>query len=213
MESSISVFSLPTSSSLAVTTLTTASPHPWLPSIPETPSSSLTATATPECSSTPLGFWPTARIKWSRCRSGAKPTDPASASRCTSWSSLSLSTTSGKSLRFLLSRSPKSFNVPHALALAEDKELVCVADRENSRVVCFNISTGKHVKTLQPDEMGRVYSIAYSQYDGIIDDVTNFFQLFFNIFFPLPSRWLHLRSKWTWALRGHHRKENSGSHY
>ncbi len=36
-------------------------------------------------------------------------------------------------------RSPSAFNVPHALALAQDKDLLCVADRENSRVQCFKV--------------------------------------------------------------------------
>ncbi len=63
-------------------------------------------------------------------------------------------------------RSPIAFNVPHALALASDKDLLCVADRENSRVQCFKASSGDFVRSLKPVEMGRVYSVAYSSFDG-----------------------------------------------
>ncbi len=63
-------------------------------------------------------------------------------------------------------RSPVAFNVPHALALAQEKNLLCVADRENSRVQCFRASSGEFVRSIKPQEMGRVYSVAYSSYDG-----------------------------------------------
>ena len=33
---------------------------------------------------------------------------------------------------FSFSSAPTAFNVPHSLALAEDKQLVCVADRQDS---------------------------------------------------------------------------------
>ena len=35
-----------------------------------------------------------------------------------------------------------NFRVPHALALVESKNLICVADRENGAVQCFNNSDG-----------------------------------------------------------------------
>ncbi len=65
-----------------------------------------------------------------------------------------------------ISKGPFSFNIPHGLALAEDKGLICVADRENSRVQCFKTSDGTFVRSIKPGEMGRTYSIAYSKFDG-----------------------------------------------
>ncbi|RXG68440.1 Peptidyl-glycine alpha-amidating monooxygenase [Armadillidium vulgare] len=64
-----------------------------------------------------------------------------------------------------LSHAPKegTFNVPHALALTGDDEEVCVADRENGRVQCFNTGTGNFVKLFKISEWGeRLFSVAIS---------------------------------------------------
>ena len=62
---------------------------------------------------------------------------------------------------------PYSLNVPHGLTLAEDKNLICVADRENGRVQCFNTESGKFVKSIQPPEFGStIYSVAYAKNTG-----------------------------------------------
>jgi peptidylamidoglycolate lyase len=61
-----------------------------------------------------------------------------------------------------IQRSPLAFNVPHALTLAEDKNMICLADRENSRVQCFNAKEGGFVRSLKPQQLGRVYSVAYA---------------------------------------------------
>ena len=58
---------------------------------------------------------------------------------------------------FSFSRNPSALNVPHGLALAEDKSTICVADRENSRVPCFSTKDGKFLRDLKPTQMGRVY--------------------------------------------------------
>ncbi|XP_059476851.1 peptidyl-alpha-hydroxyglycine alpha-amidating lyase 1-like [Neocloeon triangulifer] len=61
------------------------------------------------------------------------------------------------------SPAPTDFNIPHALALAEDKNRVCVADRENGRIQCFTIDSGIFVSQFAPSEFGkRVYSVAYT---------------------------------------------------
>ena len=58
---------------------------------------------------------------------------------------------------------PYNFNVPHGLALAEDRGEVCVADRENGRVQCFSSDTGEFTRTIQPRQFGaRIFSIAYA---------------------------------------------------
>lgn len=44
---------------------------------------------------------------------------------------------------FNIFKGPYNFNIPHGLALAEDRSEICVADRENGRVQCFNSDSGK----------------------------------------------------------------------
>merc|ERR1719391_1259083 len=44
---------------------------------------------------------------------------------------------------FTMKTGPYSFNVPHGTALAEDRKELCVADRENGRVQCFNSDSGE----------------------------------------------------------------------
>uniref|UniRef100_A0A1B6DI40 Peptidylamidoglycolate lyase n=1 Tax=Clastoptera arizonana TaxID=38151 RepID=A0A1B6DI40_9HEMI len=60
-----------------------------------------------------------------------------------------------------------NFNVPHALTLVEDKELVCVADRENGRVQCFDWKTGNFSYQIYSNVIGsEVYSVTYSPVAG-----------------------------------------------
>jgi hypothetical protein len=62
-----------------------------------------------------------------------------------------------------ISRGPYNFNVPHSLALAEDKNLICVADRENGRVLCFD-TDGNAKKEIQPEGFGsRIFGISYAK--------------------------------------------------
>ena len=66
----------------------------------------------------------------------------------------------------MIQQSPYRLNVPHALALAHDKGLICVADRENGRVLCYNMD-GKIARVMQPPEFGStIYSIAYCAAKG-----------------------------------------------
>lgn len=63
---------------------------------------------------------------------------------------------------------PYSFAVPHALALAEDKGLICVADRENGRVQCFRSDNGTFALQIHSPVIGpRLFSVAYSPVQGI----------------------------------------------
>ena len=67
---------------------------------------------------------------------------------------------------FTLKPAKFNFNIPHGLALAEDKNQLCVADRENGRVQCFDLN-GKFVSSLQPAEFGsRIFSAAYTKAKG-----------------------------------------------
>ncbi|XP_077293372.1 peptidyl-alpha-hydroxyglycine-alpha-amidating lyase 1 [Arctopsyche grandis] len=62
---------------------------------------------------------------------------------------------------------PYSFAIPHALVLAEDKGLLCAADRENGRVQCFNCSDGTFVIQFHSPVIGsRLFSVAYSPKKG-----------------------------------------------
>ena len=60
--------------------------------------------------------------------------------------------------------------MPHALALAEDQEMLCVADRENGRILCFNCHNGSFIEQYESSEMGsRIFSVAYSPAQGTDD--------------------------------------------
>jgi hypothetical protein len=67
---------------------------------------------------------------------------------------------------FTLKPADFNFNIPHGLALAEDRGEVCVADRENGRVQCFDLE-GKFVRSIKPAEFGaRIFSVAYTPANG-----------------------------------------------
>jgi len=68
------------------------------------------------------------------------------------------------------------FAIPHSIALIEDQDLLCVADRENQRIQCFSaglnldMPPGKFVYQVSTKQIGRVYGIAYGG-DGILQGV------------------------------------------
>ncbi|XP_052747240.1 peptidyl-alpha-hydroxyglycine alpha-amidating lyase 1 isoform X2 [Bicyclus anynana] len=58
-------------------------------------------------------------------------------------------------------------NVPHALALAEDRGELCVADRERGRVACFRADSGAFSGAFRSWLVGpKLYSVAYAPVDG-----------------------------------------------
>lgn len=63
---------------------------------------------------------------------------------------------------------PKNyFAVPHGLTLALDKNLLCVADRENGRVQCFQTSNGTfHSQYHNPLIGDRLFSVSYAPVNG-----------------------------------------------
>lgn len=66
------------------------------------------------------------------------------------------------------------FAIPHALTLAEDKELVCAADRENGRVQCFNWHNGTLIAKIYSSHIGsRLFSVTYSPVKGGLFFVVN----------------------------------------
>ena len=63
---------------------------------------------------------------------------------------------------------PYEFAIPHALALAEDKSMLCVADREDGRIQCFNCHNGTFLMQFHSRQLGsRIFSVAYSPAKGI----------------------------------------------
>ena len=50
--------------------------------------------------------------------------------------------------------------------MAEDRNEICVADRENGRVQCFTLD-GDFTRSIQPEEFGsRIFSVAYTKAKG-----------------------------------------------
>lgn len=68
--------------------------------------------------------------------------------------------------------------IPHSVTLAEELDLVCVADREGMRILCYNAGIKDPKKLGEPEreytdeQMGRVFAIEYSPKDGVIYGVT-----------------------------------------
>lgn len=67
-----------------------------------------------------------------------------------------------------------SLTIPHSIHLDETRDMVCVADRENQRIVCYgaglkNPKTTGHVKRVFTNEkFGRIFAIAIAPKLGVI---------------------------------------------
>ena len=58
--------------------------------------------------------------------------------------------------------------VASSIGLSPRSAKVCVADRENGRVQCFDMD-GEFVKTVKPPEFGsRIFSTAYTKANGTL---------------------------------------------
>lgn len=64
---------------------------------------------------------------------------------------------------------PGTFSLPHGLAVAEEKNLLCVADRENARIQCFDLE-GNFVKQMHPKQFGKaLFALEYcSNHGGLL---------------------------------------------
>ncbi|XP_022106614.1 peptidyl-glycine alpha-amidating monooxygenase B-like [Acanthaster planci] len=63
----------------------------------------------------------------------------------------------------------RTFIIPHSLALAEKQQLLCVADRENGRILCFNSTTGEYDRQITSEDFGgRVFAIAYNNEEDVL---------------------------------------------
>ena len=56
---------------------------------------------------------------------------------------------------------PSHFFVPHSLALHEQQNLLCVADRENYRVQCFDLN-GNFLHETSSADFGPVYGVSFA---------------------------------------------------
>ncbi|XP_014806971.1 PREDICTED: peptidyl-glycine alpha-amidating monooxygenase isoform X4 [Calidris pugnax] len=57
---------------------------------------------------------------------------------------------------------PGQFHIPHSLALIPDFSQLCVADRENGRIQCFRLETGKFVREIKHKSFGReLFAVSY----------------------------------------------------
>ena len=56
---------------------------------------------------------------------------------------------------------PSHFFVPHSIALHETQNLLCVADRENYRVQCFDLN-GNFIHETSSAEFGPIYGVAFA---------------------------------------------------
>ena len=56
---------------------------------------------------------------------------------------------------------PSHFFIPHSIALNEQQNLLCVADRENYRIQCFDLN-GNNIIQISSNDFGPIYSVAFS---------------------------------------------------
>ena len=59
-----------------------------------------------------------------------------------------------------------SFNIPHSITTLEDQGWVCVADRENGRIQCFDYD-GKFIKNIHMEGVhSKIYAVSYGKKDS-----------------------------------------------
>lgn len=64
-------------------------------------------------------------------------------------------------------RNHYSLEIPHGLAILEDFQEVCVADRENGRIVCYDYYNGTYTWAFSHSSIGsRLFSVAYAPVCG-----------------------------------------------
>lgn len=60
---------------------------------------------------------------------------------------------------------PNQWNVVHSVALNEEAQMVCGADRENFRIQCFNLNTGEFIRQIRVEKdqsIGAIYAIEFA---------------------------------------------------
>ena len=59
---------------------------------------------------------------------------------------------------------PNQWNIVHSIALNENAQLLCAADRENYRIQCFNSTSGEFLRQIRVEKknnIGAIYAIEF----------------------------------------------------
>jgi len=59
-----------------------------------------------------------------------------------------------------------TFSLPHSVTVAEDRGEVCVADRENGRLQCFDFFGKLHRLIRAPQLEPTLYAVSYDKFSG-----------------------------------------------
>ncbi|XP_030832214.1 uncharacterized protein LOC587198 [Strongylocentrotus purpuratus] len=63
----------------------------------------------------------------------------------------------------------KSLRIPHSLALIESRDIICVADRENARIQCFNVTNGELERQIASPMFGeQLFAISYNSVQDVL---------------------------------------------
>ena len=88
---------------------------------------------------------------------------------------------------------PSTFALPHSITAAEDRGIVCVADRENGRVQCFDF-IGNLQQVIRAPQLGpTLYAVTYDKYSGkpsIFCGLKHKLHLFDLLWIVLRSLWI-----------------------
>ena len=60
---------------------------------------------------------------------------------------------------------PNQWSIVHSIALNENAQLLCAADRENYRIQCFNSTSGEFLRQIRVEKkntMGAIYAIEFA---------------------------------------------------
>ena len=61
---------------------------------------------------------------------------------------------------------PGDFSIPHSIAISETENLLCVADRENRRIQCFDLEGNFLHQMHAPDITGKVFAVSFNPITG-----------------------------------------------
>ena len=71
---------------------------------------------------------------------------------------------------------PNEWNIVHSLALNEEVQMICGADRENFRIQCFNSNTGKFLRQIRVEKdqnIGAIYAIEFAPNTNGLSTIEN----------------------------------------
>ena len=60
---------------------------------------------------------------------------------------------------------PNQWNIVHSIALNEEAQMICGADRENYRIQCFNSNNGEFLRQIRVEKdqsIGAIYAIEFA---------------------------------------------------